>query len=628
MRRKLVHFLLLTALVAASALALADPPARVGRISSAEGQVTVQSDGEEASGGLLNWPLTSDSRIITAPGARTEFRIGSTAVRLDGDSNLEVTELDDDSLRLRLNYGSASVRVRSPEMLAGFELSTPQARVVLTEAGVVRVDTERAPDTSLVTVLAGAALVEGAGTSLTVRAGRRAEVRGEDIGTGAAQRDRFDEWAQARDQRDDNVTALRYVPPEVTGYEELDRYGTWRESEEYGPLWAPRSVASDWAPYRDGRWTWLQPWGWTWVDNAPWGYAPSHYGRWVMVSQRWYWAPGRHVGRPVWAPALVGWVGGNQWNVTFGNRRSAPGVGWFPLTPRDHYVPSYRVSPDHERRLGWRGGKWDGRDHDRRDRNDRNQRDGRDGRDGRRDGVTVLPRDRFDSRQTFHVNRSQRGSVAPGDIKNMPLSTAPQPANAVTPGRVIDSRRGDRGDREEWRERQQRGDRGNAIGTRAPAAQPQAQPPALAPQPAPSAKPQPVAPAIPQRDQQQEQRANWRAGRESSISDNGGERRARRIETEPRETREPRFHQQRPMAQPVVQQPAQPAFVPPPAPVRAAPPPQAQPQPQLQAQPQPQPQPQPQAQPNRGHRENREIRSNNPEGRGPRDQQRANRAVE
>lgn len=605
MRRKLIHFLLLTALVCASTLALADPPALVGRISSAEGQVTVQSDGEEASGGLLNWPLTSDSRITTAAGARMEFRIGSTAVRLDGDSNLEVIELDDESLRLRLHYGSASVRIRNAETLAGFELSTPQARVAMTEPGWLRVDSERVPDSSVVTVLAGAAQVDAAGTSLTVRAGRRAEVRGDDVSTGAARRDRFDDWVQARDQRDENVTALRYVPPEVTGYEELDQHGTWRDSEEYGPLWAPSSVASDWAPYRDGRWTWLQPWGWTWVDNAPWGYAPSHYGRWVVVSQRWYWAPGRHVGRPVWAPALVGWVGGKQWNVTFGNRHSAPGVGWFPLSPRDHYVPPYRVSPDHERRLGWRSGKWDGRDQDR-DRDGRDGRDGRPGRDGRRDGITVLPRERFDSRQTFHVNRSSRAIVAPAEVRDLPRATAPQPFNAVTPGRVIDTRRFERRERDDGRERQQRpGERSNVIATRPPG-QPLA--PAIVQQPA---APQVQQPQLQQPHMQPPQdRSNWRAERQGRHDDGDRERRGRRMETE---QNEPRWNQQRPATRgPIVQQPAAP-FAPDPVrvappPVRVAPPPVQVAPPQVQQPQQSQPQP---------------NRNNAPEMRRMREQQRS-----
>ncbi|MES2258957.1 MAG: DUF6600 domain-containing protein [Pseudomonadota bacterium] len=660
MRRKLVHFLLLSALVAVSTLALADPPARVGRISSTEGKVTVQADGEEAGGSLLNWPLTSDSRITTAPGARMEFRIGSAAVRLDGDSSLEVLELDDDSLRLRLDYGSAIVRVRSAELLGGFELSTPQARVSLTEPGSVRIDTERAPDTSVVTVLAGTARVDGAGTVLNVRAGKRAEVRGDDVSTGLAQRDRFDDWAQARDKRDDNVTALRYVTPDVTGYEELDQYGAWRNSDEYGPLWAPRSVAADWAPYRDGRWTWLEPWGWTWVDNAPWGYAPSHYGRWVFLDRRWFWAPGRSLARPVWAPALVGWVGNSGWNVTFSNRQSAPGVGWFPLTPRDHYVPSYRVSAEHERRLDWQhNGKWTERDH-------------RDNRDGRRDGVTVLPRAQFDARHTVQVNQAPRVIMAPGEVRNIPQAVAPAPLHpfATAPGRVIETRRergdwqpgqrqgrsqgggqgqavaplptpqspqalhtlsappaaqaapqnpsADRREREDWRDRPQRPGVirtqpfiGQQPGPAAPVQpvqgpQPQAPQPVQAPQAvrmpqpvqAPTA-PQVLSPAAaPNPQVQDEQRHAQRQGR--NPNNEGNERGDRRARHEA-DGGEQRGNQQRPvMPAPLMQQmgpqPQQQPQMPQPQPIRQAP----QAQPQAMPQPvmqQPRQAPQPQAMP-------------------------------
>jgi hypothetical protein len=415
MSRKALHFVILVALVAASSLALADPPARVGRVSAVEGQVSLRTDGDEDTGPLLNWPVTSSNHLTTARGGRAEFRVGSAAVRLDGDTDLEVVELDDDSLRLRLNYGSASIRLRAPEMVGDFELSTPQARIVLTEPGMLRVDTDRAPDTTTVSVFAGVARVDGAGTLLTVRAGKRADVRGEDVSTGLARADQFDEWAQSRDKRDEAAIATRYIPYDVTGYEELDQYGSWTENAEYGPLWTPRVLASDWAPYRDGRWAWIDPWGWTWVDNAPWGYAPSHYGRWVVVNRRWHWAPGRFAGRPVWAPALVGWVGGANWSVTFGSRHNGPGVGWYPLTPRDRFVPPYRISHDHERRLGWtyRGNelRWKDRDHD-----------------GRRDGVTVMPQDRFDRRNTVRVDRNQRVAIAPNAVRNAPLSTAPVPA--------------------------------------------------------------------------------------------------------------------------------------------------------------------------------------------------------
>jgi hypothetical protein len=87
----------------------------------------------------------------------------------------------------------------------------------------------------------------------------------------------------------------------------------------------------------------VEPWGWTWIDDAPWGFAPFHYGRWAMVAGGWVWVPGRMVvgARPVYAPALVAFVGG-------------PGVevaAWFPLGPHEVYRPSYRASEFYVRRV-------------------------------------------------------------------------------------------------------------------------------------------------------------------------------------------------------------------------------------------------------------------------------------
>jgi hypothetical protein len=394
----------------------ADPPAVVGRISAFQGQVTLLStDGDGGGNGepvaaSLNWPVTGANHITTASGGRTEFRVGSTAVRLDGDSDLDITGMDEDLLRLRLNYGSVSIRVRSPELLRDFELTTPQARITMLEPGVLRVDVERVADTSQVSVLAGSARVDGAGSTVTVNNGRHVDVSGDDVRTSVARRDGFDVWADERDRQSEAVVTSRYVSTGVTGYEELDRNGSWTDSAEYGPLWAPRNVAVDWAPYRDGRWTWLAPWGWTWVDNAPWGYAPSHYGRWVTVNRRWFWAPGRPAGRPVWAPALVGWVGGDG----FAHQHRGPGLGWFPLSPRERFVPGYRVSNDYERRMVWthngkpfspRGDRFD-----------------------RRDGMTMLPRDHFEGRRTVPVNRG--GVVIPPAnlVKNAVAVAPPRPA--------------------------------------------------------------------------------------------------------------------------------------------------------------------------------------------------------
>jgi len=176
-------------------------------------------------------------------------------------------------VRLRLHYGSASIRILSEDVLPEFELSTPQGRVRMLKPGRLRVDAERVRDTSVVSVFDGEAQVMGAGASLTIRSGRSAELRDDDVRTLQARRDAFDDWSLARDSLNDGARSARYVTTEMTGYEELDRHGTWQEDLEYGPLWIP-SVSASWVPYRDGRWTWIAPWGWTWVDNAPWGYAP------------------------------------------------------------------------------------------------------------------------------------------------------------------------------------------------------------------------------------------------------------------------------------------------------------------------------------------------------------------
>lgn len=86
------------------------------------------------------------------------------------------------------------------------------------------------------------------------------------------------------------------------------------------------------------------------MGDEPWGFAPFHYGRWVYYRDSWGWVPGRRVDRPVYAPALVAWMGtpGNGAAVRGG---SQPAVGWFPLAPREPYVPAYRASEQHIHQL-------------------------------------------------------------------------------------------------------------------------------------------------------------------------------------------------------------------------------------------------------------------------------------
>src|SRR5439155_2982512 len=121
-----------------------------------------------------------------------------------------------------------------------------------------------------------------------------------------------------RDRRWDAARSARYVSGEVIGHEDPGDYGEWREKGPYGAVWVPRSMMVGWAPDRYGHWAWVDPWGWTWIDDAPWGFAPFHYGRWVYVDGGWGWVPGHVVAPPVYAPAIVAYVGGGSWSVAIG----------------------------------------------------------------------------------------------------------------------------------------------------------------------------------------------------------------------------------------------------------------------------------------------------------------------
>ena len=342
----------LAALIAAAmaASAWADPPARVGRLADIAGQVWIYDEHEgEWIAALRNRPITTGDRLSSGSGGRAEVQVGAVTWRLDGNSELEVLRLDDEAIRLQLHAGSVALRVRSSDAARATELLTAEGRFAPQRAGHFRID--RDDDVSTATVWSGVLNFRADDSELDLEAGQRIEFWRTDERThyGRLQpvRDAFSEWALAEEARDAGLSeSSRYVSPEVPGVDDLDRHGGWERSSEYGALWTPYHVAPGWAPYRFGHWAYVGPWGWHWVDDAPWGFTPFHYGRWVHFGGRWCWAPGAYVARPVYAPALVAWIGTPHVSigVNVGGRRP-PAVGWFPLGPREIYVPGYRVSP-------------------------------------------------------------------------------------------------------------------------------------------------------------------------------------------------------------------------------------------------------------------------------------------
>ncbi|MEP7139646.1 MAG: DUF6600 domain-containing protein, partial [Caldimonas sp.] len=349
----LTALLALAAALSARAQSAGDPPSRAARLSEVEGQVWLYStDSDEWISVERNRPLTTGDRIATDNGARAEITLGTTTLRLDAATELEIARLDDSRYSVRLRGGSVAARLRNPQSLGEFEMVTDEGRFRVQAVGRYRFD--RFEQTSDVTVFTGQATYEARNTALPVTTGQHAQFWIDAAGvpqyaTVQPMRDAFANWNDDRDRAEDRpVTATRYVSPEMTGAEDLDRYGQWQQTPEYGALWVPRSVSADWAPYTTGHWAWVRPWGWTWVDDAPWGFAPFHYGRWVYHRSAWCWAPGTYVARPVYAPALVAWIGGPRANVSISIGGGAP-VGWFPLAPREVYVPSYRSSPRYQR---------------------------------------------------------------------------------------------------------------------------------------------------------------------------------------------------------------------------------------------------------------------------------------
>src|SRR6201997_2140620 len=349
LRRVVFLNLLLALFVSTAALsAFADPPGRAVRLQYISGAVSIQPGGvNDWVEGVVNRPLTTSDRVWTDKEARAELHLGSAALRMNAETSLTLTNVSDEVVQIELDQGTLNLHIRHLFGGETYEIDTPNQAFTILKAGDYRFDVDPNADTTSVAVFRGEGEANGQGPGVKIKSGHQATFTG---GTSMQYQmasapgfDGFDDWCRVRDDREDHARSYQYVSADVVGADELDEYGTWRTVGEYGPVWVP-TVAPGWAPYHYGHWVWVEPWGWTWVDDAPWGFAPSHYGRWVYTGGYWAWAPGPVVvARPVYAPALVAWVGGPHFGVSlsFGG---GGGVGWFPLGWGEPYVPSYAVS--------------------------------------------------------------------------------------------------------------------------------------------------------------------------------------------------------------------------------------------------------------------------------------------
>ena len=313
--------------LAAASTALADdtPAARIGRVAVLSGAVQYRSPAGGWSSALVNEPVAAGFALRSRPDASAELAIADARVALAGNGELQFARLDRDAADLVLPRGRIFVHLGGSGAAASVEIDLPNGGVWLAVPGDYAISAGDAQTPARVEVFAGsAALGGGLGTDVLT----------------AAPPDDVEALARTETGAAEPAGPL---PPEVTGDDRLAANGKWENDDTFGSVWYPRDLPDNWAPYRYGRWRYLPPWGWTWIDDAEWGFAPSHYGAWERINDRWAWVPGSN--NPAFTPAAVAFIG------TPGIGLSRPGndgaaVAWFPLAPGeavdDGSDPHYR----------------------------------------------------------------------------------------------------------------------------------------------------------------------------------------------------------------------------------------------------------------------------------------------
>jgi hypothetical protein len=325
----------------------------VARLSLMEGDVTVRrGDSGDWIAGVINAPLMTGDQIASASNARTEIQLDpANALRMGADSSVRIAQLEYDRYQFELARGTVTYRVLRPTDI-NIEVDTQNLSVRPSKEGVYRIHVDDA-GVSEVTVRLGSVEVSTSAGSQWVNAGQTLLARGPAADpefklAAAIPADDWDHWNEGRDQEELASVSAQYVPPGVTGAEDLDQNGTWQNTPDYGYVWQPNEPVG-WSPYSNGQWTWEDWYGWTWVGYEPWGWAPYHYGRWFnRPGMGWAWYPGARFTRHYWSPALVGFVGWGGAGFGLGY------VGWVPLAPfevmRPWWGPAYYGRPGYMNR--------------------------------------------------------------------------------------------------------------------------------------------------------------------------------------------------------------------------------------------------------------------------------------
>ena len=217
-----------------------DPPGRVARLNFSQGSISFRPAGEDDwVTGVPNRPMVTGDDLWADEDSRAEVHIGSTAIRLGSKTGITFLALDDRTTQIRLAQGSVILRVRHVDDDDNYEIDTPNIAFTLLQPGEYRIDVSEDGSQTVTEVWHGRGRVTGGGFSYNVVAGQSASFTGSDhldydLGQ-IPDRDDFDGWAFARDDREDQADSANYVSREMTGYEDLDDNGDWSYVAGYGP---------------------------------------------------------------------------------------------------------------------------------------------------------------------------------------------------------------------------------------------------------------------------------------------------------------------------------------------------------------------------------------------------------
>ena len=219
---------------------------------------TLRCAGRLGAAGVREPPVTS--RLGVDRSWRARRVAGGIAVRLDGETQLDVSRLDDDDFDAGVARGSINVRVRYKQSNDHITLNTAQALFILDGDGRYRLDVDEDREQARLTVFSGHAQMESSQGRIPVEAGRMIIVSGGQYGVEQARVEEFDRWADSRDRQWIDSKTRNYVSNDMTGYEGLDRYGPGRGTP-LRPVWYPRRCAGWHLSLRTL--TYVRPWGWT-----------------------------------------------------------------------------------------------------------------------------------------------------------------------------------------------------------------------------------------------------------------------------------------------------------------------------------------------------------------------------